>query len=148
MNRKRPWLEPRAFLYLRYNFDMPTFTIAATVRSYPRLPYEHIKNDILGRRYILSLVFVGEKRAQTLNKTHRNKTYAPNVLSFPLSPSTGEIYITPTVAKREAKKRDMTLTQYVGFLFIHGCLHLRGHAHGKRMEKLEEKYMCTFFRTD
>lgn len=119
---------------------METFCITATARNYPALPYENIKNDILGKRYTLSLAFVGGTRAQCLNETYRDKTYTPNVLSFPLEESAGEIFITPTIARKEAKKFDMTPNGYIGFLFIHGCLHLRGHHHGEHMEKLEKRF--------
>ncbi len=119
---------------------MDTFTITATAKSYPKLPYEDIKNDILGKRYCLSLAFVGGTRAQRLNQAYRKKTYTPNVLSFPLDSTTGEIYITPTIAKKEAKKFDMTPKGYIGFLFIHGCLHLKGLDHGDTMDTAEMKY--------
>ena len=119
---------------------MDTFSVSATVKSYPKLPYEAIKEDILGKRYVLSLAFVGGTRAQKLNKAYRNKTYTPNVLSFPLEKTAGEIYITPTIAKAEAKKFNMTPNGYIGFLFIHGCLHLQGLGHGATMDKAEIKY--------
>ena len=119
---------------------MESFSKISTVRSYPSLPYEKIKNDILGKKYNLSLAFIGSTRAQTLNNEHRGKNYIPNVLSFPLDEQIGEIFITPTIAKKEAYKFDMTHKGYVGFLFIHACLHLKGLDHGKQMEKEEKKY--------
>ena len=119
---------------------MDTFTITSTARSYPTLPYEAIKDDILGKKYLLSVAFVGGTRATQLNKTYRDKTYTPNVLSFPLESNAGEIYITPTIARKEAKKFNMSPKGYIGFLFIHGCLHLKGHDHSDKMEKLEEKF--------
>ena len=120
---------------------MSNFTITNSTRSkYPAHPYETIKNDILGRGYTLTLNFVGGTRAQKLNEAYRQKTYTPNVLSFPLDATVGEIYITPTIAKKEAKKFSMTVPGYIGFLFIHGCLHLKGHDHGATMDKAEQKY--------
>ncbi len=123
---------------------METFSLSATVRSYPVLPYAEIKKAILGSRYELSLTFVGTTRAQALNKAHRQKTYVPNVLSFPLTETMGEVVIAPTVAKREAKKFGMTYEGYIGFLFIHGCLHLKGLDHGATMDKAEQKYCSQF----
>lgn len=120
---------------------MEPFSVSSTVRSYPSLPYETIKNDILGKRYQLSLAFVGSTRAQTLNNTHRKKSYVPNVLSFPLTDTTGEVVITPKVAEKEAKKFDLTPKGYCGYLFIHGCLHLKGHDHGDTMESTERRLM-------
>jgi probable rRNA maturation factor len=124
---------------------MNTFCITSTIKSYPKKhPYEEMKRKILGAKYDLSLVFIGEKRAATLNKTYRSKTYAPNVLSFPLSESAGEIFISPLVAAREAKKFNLTPTGYVAFLFIHGLLHLKGIDHGDEMDALERKYLKSF----
>lgn len=120
----------------------PYFSLGHTTRSYPRLPYEQIKNDLLGRPYSLSLVFVGPGRARALNRKNRKKTYVPNVLSFPLDDSHGEIFITPQIAKKEAKRRGMTTQGYVGYLFIHALLHLKGGRHGDTMDTLERQY-CT-----
>ena len=120
---------------------MTTFSISSTVKQYPAHPFETIKNDILGKRYELSLAIVGPTRAQALNTTYRKKTYTPNVLSFPLTDSAGEIVICPAVAKREAKDYNLSVDGYIGFLFIHGCLHLKGHDHGATMEQLEQRYL-------
>lgn len=116
-------------------------TIAASARSYPKLPYQELQKEILGKSYELSLVFVGATRAKQLNEQYRKKTYVPNVLSFPLTKNAGEIYITPAVVQKEAKKWGLTPRGYVGFLFIHGLLHLKGLDHGDTMEKAEKKYM-------
>lgn len=118
--------------------------ISSSIKAYPQLPYADIQNTILGKSYTLSLTFVGAKRAYTLNHTHRNATYIPNVLSFPLSEKVGEIYITPNVAYKEAHTFNLTPHGYIGFLFIHGLLHLKGYAHGDTMDKAERKYMQKF----
>ena len=121
---------------------MSNFSIAQTTRSvYPKHPYETIKNDILGKNYTLSLTFVGECRAQKLNQTYRQKDYVPNVLSFPLDKNNGEIFIAPAVAKRQAKNFDLSVSGYIGYLFIHACLHLKGHKHGATMESTEKRYL-------
>ncbi len=121
-----------------------SITISKTTKTYPRLPYKAMADAILGKRYAVSLVFIGATRAKQLNETTRNKTYVPNVLSFELDTKTGEIYIAPTVAKTEAKKFDLTPRGYVGYLFIHGCLHLKGLPHGTKMDALEAKYLKQF----
>ncbi len=122
------------------------FAITTTVRSYPTLPYEQIKNDVLGTRYYLSLVFIGARRARTLNQRYRNKSYVPNVLAFPLDAAHGEIFITPEVAARECSKWEMTVRQYVGYLFIHAVLHLKGHTHGATMKRVEKQYVDKYLR--
>lgn len=120
---------------------MSTFAIDSTVKSYPKFQYETIKNDILGKRYNLSLQFVGPTRAQKLNATYRQKTYTPNVLSFPLAEDTGEIFICPQVAVKEAAKYNLSTNGYVAYLFIHGLLHLKGHDHSDEMDKQEKRYL-------
>lgn len=125
---------------------MSSVSISSTVKSYPTThPYDDIKRAILGARYELSLVFIGKERATSLNKVYRQKTYAPNVLSFPLSETAGEIFICPTIAANEASKFNLTTHGYIAYLFIHGCLHLKGHDHSDTMDKLERKY-CAMFK--
>ncbi len=123
---------------------METFFLSSYARSYPTLPYAKMKEDILGKHYTLSLAFVGGVRAQRLNKAYRKKEYVPNVLSFPLDEHTGEVFITPTVARNEAHKFGMTPNGYIGFLFIHALLHLKGHDHGDTMEKAEKRYCSKY----
>jgi len=123
---------------------MPT-TISRTVKQRPpTLPVDTIAERIAGKRYSLSLVYIGEKRAQALNIAHRNKDYIPNILSFPLDNQTGEIYICPAVAKKEARNFDLSYKGYLTFLLIHGLLHLKGYEHGATMERLERKYIRDF----
>jgi len=121
-----------------------TFSLTSTIATYPEFPYEDIKNAILGRSYTLSVAFVGTKRAQALNRAYRQKTYVPNVLSFPLTETTGEIYLCPEIAYSEAKDFNLSKSGYIAFLFIHGCLHLKGYDHGDTMEALERRYLKRF----
>ena len=103
-----------------------------------------MKDTILGKKYQLSLTFIGPDRAKRLNMEYRNKDYIPNVLSFPLDETTGEIYICPEVSKKEAKNFDLTPRGYMAYLFIHGLLHLKGLPHGDTMDTLERKYVRKF----
>jgi probable rRNA maturation factor len=124
---------------------MTTFNIISTVKNYPEAyPYEKIKETVVGKKYQLSLVFVGSQKATTLNQQSRGKDYTPNVLSYPLTDETGEIFICPTIAKKEAHKFNLSYEGYVAYLFIHGLLHLKGYDHGDKMEKLEHKYVNVF----
>lgn len=121
---------------------MRTLTISNTLNAaYPIWPYQEMKDVILGKSYQLSLSFIGADRAKSLNKKYRDKEYVPNVLSFPLDKSIGDIFICPAVANKEAKNFDLTPRGYMAFLFIHGCLHLKGMDHGDTMDKMEQKYL-------
>jgi probable rRNA maturation factor len=123
---------------------MSPFSLSQTIKTIPLFPYETMKNDVLGKRYHLSLCFVGPSRALVLNQTYRKKSYVPNVLSFPLDPQTGEIVICPAVATKEARAYHLSKDGYIAFLFIHGLLHLKGFDHGKPMETLERRYVSKY----
>jgi len=124
---------------------MSAFSLNKTIKSpIPKHPYEDIKNDILGKNYELSLTFVGTSKAKQLNSIYRNKTYTPNVLSFPLDNTHGDIFICKEIADKEAHEYFLTKKGYIAFLFIHGCLHLKGYDHGNTMERLEKKYMSKY----
>jgi rRNA maturation RNase YbeY len=120
------------------------FSLSSTIANYPNFPYLEIKEAILGKKYVLSVAFVGTKRAQKLNVEYRKKTYVPNVLSFPLDLEHGEIFICPEIAYPEAKDFNLSKEGYIAFLFIHGLLHLKGYDHGDTMESLEQRYMKKF----
>lgn len=110
----------------------------------PGLPFAMMKTKILGSKYNLSLVFVDEKKSQELNKTYREKDNPTNVLSFPYSKKNGEIFICIRVAKKQASDYGKTWQEFVGFLVIHGILHLKGMQHGSTMEVQEEKFSKIF----
>ncbi|HBA45914.1 rRNA maturation RNase YbeY [Candidatus Nomurabacteria bacterium RIFCSPLOWO2_02_40_28] len=102
--------------------------------------FDKVKNDILGKDYDLSIAFVSEKKSRELNKKWRYKDKATNVLSFSLRKDTGELVLCNAVIKKETKKFDKTFPQLVGFLVIHGMLHLKGMRHSSTMERAEKKY--------
>ena len=99
-----------------------------------------MKNDILGKDYSLSIACVDEKTSRKINKKYRKIDKATNILSFPLRKDMGEIILCPTVIKKGAKKFGKTSDQFLGFLVIHGMLHLKGFEHSSTMEVAENKY--------
>lgn len=115
-----------------------------TLGKLPRLPFLRMKNAILGEDYELSLVFVGRKKAITLHQQWKDKHDPVNILSFPLSKHEGEIIISLEKARHECKKFDRSYENYLAFLFIHGCTHLKGYVHGSQMEREEKKYREQF----
>jgi probable rRNA maturation factor len=99
-----------------------------------------MKDAVLGKHYILSVVFTNLAQMRRLNRAYRGKNEPTDILSFPLSKTEGEVFIAPSVARREAKKFGMPFEDLLRFLVIHGLLHLKGMKHGSRMEKLEAKF--------
>ncbi len=121
------------------------FALTKTTKDrVPALPFLSMKDTILGKKYVLSLVIAGDARTQTLNKTYRGKTYIPNVLSFPLEKDQGEIFLNLKQARREHRKRKESYEYFVALLVIHGMLHLKGMAHGGTMEKQEQALLSKF----
>jgi len=121
------------------------FLIKKTVKSKPPgLPFLAIKKEVLGGAYDLSLVFVGNALSRKLNGKYRGKDKPANILSFPLDKNEGEIFINPREAKKDAPRFKKSYNTFIGFLFIHGCLHLKGLKHGKKMDA-EEKRLCKRF---
>ncbi len=115
-----------------------------TKGALPSVPFLEIKNKILGEDYELSLVFCGNRKSKELNKKFREKDYPTNVLSFPLDKENGEIFIAPAVVKKETLKFGKTYKNLIGYLFIHGLLHLKGMEHGSTMETAEKKFQKLF----
>lgn len=98
------------------------------------LPFGDIKDHVLGKKYDLSLVFIGSTLSKRLNRELRGKNKPANVLSFPLSKESGEIFIDVGHAVRQAHQFDETPKQFISHLFIHGLHHLKGMDHGEKME--------------
>ena len=110
----------------------------------PRLPFVQLKNAILGEKYELSLVFVSPKESHKINLQYRNKDNPTNVLSFPLSKTSGEIFLDQKTSAKDAPNFDMTQSQFLQFLVIHAMLHLKGYEHGSTMERQEKKFLKIF----
>lgn len=121
------------------------FSITNTTKStLPKVPFAKIKESALGKNYSLSLVFIGETKSKFLNNKYRSKNKPTNVLSFSIDKKQGEIFLTPSVIKKQTKDFDRNYQNLVAFLFIHGLMHLKGYEHGSTMEKAEEKLRRKF----
>lgn len=122
---------------------METFQVAQTTNErIPNLPFAQLKELTLGKKFYCSLTFVGDKRAQTLNRIYRNKTYVPNTLSFTLDNANGEVFINLKEAKKQCSKREESFEYYVALLFVHSCLHLKGMEHSDIMDQTMEKILA------
>lgn len=126
--------------------DTDNFSISHTIKNktvnLKNKPYGLFfknKNKILSKNYELSIVFIGRKKSQMLNKKYRKKDKPAGILAFPLSKSAGEIFICPEIVKLDAPKFNMKKNEFMLYLFIHGLLHLKGFKHGRKMEKEEKK---------
>lgn len=110
----------------------------------PRVAFDAIKEAALGKDYRLSVVIVSPARMEKLNTIYRDIEEPTDILSFPLSENEGEIYLCLPECRKEAKKFERTYENFMSFLFIHGCVHLKGHDHGATMEAIEAKLRKRF----
>ncbi len=132
------------------------FSITSTLKSNPikGLLFNNfikIKNEVVGEKYDLSLVIIGDKKMRTLNRTHRGIDKTTDILSFGLeggkdknTGGVGEIFINPYRARIKSKKFDRSFDNFLSFLFIHGLFHLKGFDHGSTMDAKEEKIRKIF----
>ena len=108
------------------------------------LPFASIVVDVLGKKYYISIVICGNALSRRLNRTYRRKDEPTNVLSFPYSKSSGEIFLNMPLIKSEARSSKLSARSHLVYLLIHGLLHLKGMQHGSRMEKEEMKFLRKF----
>ncbi len=93
--------------------------------------FDKIKDAVLGKRYDLSVAFLSPAKMRAVTLQTKKKNHVSNVLSFPLSKTSGEILICKAAAKPYT----------VEYLFIHGLLHLKGHKHSDTMEREEDRLL-------
>ncbi len=138
-------------------FESDSFSIVSSLKkkNTPQIDgvfFHSIKNYALGKKYNLSLVFVGLKKAKKLNIAYRKKNYAPDILSFDLDKENGEIYIYPAKVKTKAHEFETSEKNFLNYLFVHGLAHLQGldHHTEKDTTKMQnfEKKVCKNFKID
>lgn len=105
--------------------------------------FKKLQKKILGSRYDLSVAFLSSAEMRKVTKKTKNKDKASNVLAFPLSKYSGEILLCPATAKQQAKDYGMTPKIFLTYLFIHGCLHLKGMDHGGTMDRAERRLLTS-----
>ncbi len=110
----------------------------------PSLPFVRMRDALLGKNYELSILFATPSLSQKLNKKFRGKNRPTNILSFPLSKTSGEIVVSLSKTRADAKQFGKSYPDFLGFLFIHGMLHLKGYEHGSTMEKQEKLFSKKF----
>lgn len=108
------------------------------------IPIQALKDRLLGKTYMLNVIFIGDAHSRKLNRSYRSKDKPTNILSFSIDKKEGELYVNLAQVKREVKLFERPFENLILFLLIHGMLHLKGFDHGSRMEA-KEKAARTFF---
>lgn len=102
----------------------------------------------------ISLVLTNDAAVQALNKEHRGRDVATNVLSFETNAApvkglpwlAGDVFVAYETVLKEAKDQEKTFESHLAHLLLHGVLHLQGYDHidlkqAQKMEKLETQLM-------
>ncbi len=103
----------------------------------------------------LSVTIVGDRSMRCLNREYRAIDKPTNVLSFAMSEGDfsemnphllGDVVISADTAFREAEEQGITFSERLGFLLLHGILHVTGYDHERsgeeeatRMEKKQRQ---------
>ena len=101
----------------------------------------------------LSVTFVTNERIQEINREYRDKDYPTDVISFALEEMgegemeivyeeevptiLGDIIISLPKAKEQAVEYNHSFERELGFLAVHGLLHLLGYDHETEEEEKE-----------
>ena len=92
----------------------------------------------------ISVVFLESREAKKLNRSYRGKNYATDILSFQGEGAEmgnlGELVLCPEVLKKQAAEHDLPFKAELGYMLIHGVLHLLGHDHEKSNKEAERMF--------
>lgn len=85
----------------------------------------------------VSVVLADDRFVRCLNRDHRGKDKATNVLSFPLDDAAatgpqlllGDVVLAYRTIRREAKAEGKRLASHAAHMLVHGTLHLLGFDH-------------------
>ncbi len=105
------------------------------------------------RLYALTVRFVDDDEARTLNQAYRGKDYATNVLTFPYPTDDdrveADIVVCMPVVEAEARTQKKDPIAHCAHLVVHGVLHAAGHDHeaspdAEAMEAIERRVLARF----
>ena len=100
-------------------------------------------SSIFKKNSSITIRIVDIKESESLNYNYRDQKKPTNILSFMLSenPVIGDIILCHPVIKDEARNQNKKIQSHYAHLLIHGCLHLLGYSHNKKLDadKMEKK---------
>lgn len=102
----------------------------------------------------LTLVFLNAAAAKKINWQFRGKDYPTDVLSFEGADETslGELVLCPQVLQKQSEEHKQTYEDELGYMVLHGVLHLLGYDHekseedAKKMLKLQDELFATLLK--
>ncbi len=90
----------------------------------------------------ITIVIVNPQEMTVLNSEYRGKKYATDVLSFVSHESLclGELVICFEVIKKQSQEHDLTINEELGYMLLHGILHLLGFDHEKTKKEAQQMF--------
>lgn len=131
---------------MRVLVDTDTLLATYTTKKAPAITgafLSTVKDTVLGKKYDLSISFIGPDKMREINKTNRKIDKATDILSFPIelgANGAGEIFICMEKVVSKSKLFEISMKKYLEYVLLHGMIHLLGHDHGDKMDSLEQKY--------
>ena len=89
-------------------------------------------------KYDVSIAFISDKEMKSLNNHYRGKKKSTDVLSFEgESDFLGEILLSYSQIKKQAKEFGKKTEEELTFILVHGLLHLLGYCDATQKERQE-----------
>lgn len=126
------------------SYDLINKTDFKIDKTVYKLINKTLKKEKVKRSYF-SIIIVDNKEMRSLNKKYRNKDEPTDVLSFRIFDKEdlkqhkhkmlGDIYISVDKVRTQALANNHSELREMGFLIIHGLLHLLGYEHNNKEEE-------------
>jgi len=127
------------------------------IRRWARAAFRAGLDDTgLVRDCMFTIRFAGARESRALNRDHRGRDYATNVLTFNLhdteddsAPIEADIVVCVPVVSREASNQRKTFEHHCAHMIVHAVLHACGYEHeaddeADAMEALETRILKRF----
>lgn len=94
------------------------------------------------RDAMLSITFVSARDIATLNRRHLGHAGPTDVIAFALGriagggPVVGDVYVSPEVARDNARRHGVGVRDEIARLVVHGTLHVLGYDHPDGEERV------------
>jgi probable rRNA maturation factor len=93
--------------------------------------------SFIEEKHEMNIVFLSKDQIQEMNRTYRDIDKVTDVISFPDQEEDyiGDIFICLDRAKEQALDYGHSIEREIGFLAVHGYLHLLGYDHHTEAEE-------------
>lgn len=106
-----------------------------------------LSKELRRRRFAITageliLVFVDAREMRVLNRRYRKKNAATDVLSFAATDASalGELVLCPSVLRSQSLRTNLSYRHELGYMIVHGCLHLLGYDHEKSVKAEKQMF--------